>query len=725
MEGTVEVSSAVEVLEPVFERVRLLFRRYVLALRPHELRGQEGQEIERKILHFLSNPELELERREVLRGLEGALGAGERWELEGRVSPGDESAAATLVDVQAALRLGEVARDLLWVLLVPELAPRYLWMYRAVTGQPQQLAWPEAFLTALVDPLGAQLGEVRRELSLEGGLVRFGLVQVREERSGTPDAVRLYRLDERAREHLLCRIDPTTPERFRVLHPKPSAEGLGEFTAEVQRAARRVMRGRRRMLLIGVANAGAGQLASELQAGLGLPLVRVKASELMEQGEGLMTGVLRETLLQRAGVWVEEVEAMESERFTDWQVERLLDGLGCVKTGLFVSSAPVLSPRTRLRLMQRLEVEEIHLPSPTLEAREGRWRRVLEGETLGAPLESLVAQARVYPLALEDIPAAGQLARASAAERSPGAAVIDLKDIEQACSALNSPKLRELATRVRAVASWDDVVLPEATMEAIQDLLSYARHADVVLNQWGFGRKVSYGLGLSAMLSGPSGTGKTMLSGLIARELGKELYRIDLSKIVSKYIGETEQHLAILFEEAKAGDVALLFDEADSLFAKRTEVKSSVDRYANLETNFLLQKIEEFEGLILLTTNFPESIDEAFMRRLKFKIYFPQPDLEQRAELWRAMIPSSAPQEGAIDFKKLALRFELTGGQIRNAVFRAALYAADAGTGLRFEDLDRAARSVYREEGRLVFASAAAGTGTAAAAAPGEGGRAR
>ena len=205
-----------------------------------------------------------------------------------------------------------------------------------------------------------------------------------------------------------------------------------------------------------------------------------------------------------------------------------------------------------------------------------------------------------------------------------------------------------------------------------------------------------------ALFSGPSGTGKTMVAGLIARELGMDLYRIDLSRMVSKYIGETEKQLAMLFDEARASGCALLFDEADSLFGKRTEVSSSTDRYANLEVNFLLQQVEEHPGVVLLTSNFPQSIDEAFMRRLRFRIDFPRPEASERAAMWGRMIAKEAPQDADLKLQALADHYELSGGEIRNAVLRAALYAAGEDRRITAQDLERSARAEYRQLGRLV-----------------------
>jgi len=264
-------------------------------------------------------------------------------------------------------------------------------------------------------------------------------------------------------------------------------------------------------------------------------------------------------------------------------------------------------------------------------------------------------------------------------------------------------RLGEMAARVKTLQSWDDLVVSDVVLEQIKSLLNFGKLSHKVLEEWGYGKKLSYGKGLSALFSGPSGTGKTMVAGLIAKDLGMDLYRVDLSKLVSKYIGETEQRLNVLFDEAATIGCALLFDEADSMFGKRTEVKSSTDRYANLEVNYLLQKLEEHEGMVLLTSNFPKSIDSAFMRRIRYRVHFPKPENSLRVELWRRMIPEEAPTEEDLFLKELGERYELSGGEIRNAVLRAALYAAADGRKLSADDLERSAQTEYRQLGHLII----------------------
>lgn len=262
-------------------------------------------------------------------------------------------------------------------------------------------------------------------------------------------------------------------------------------------------------------------------------------------------------------------------------------------------------------------------------------------------------------------------------------------------------RLGTTARRITRLAKWTDVVLPEDVTDSLLELTARVRHRKIVYEQWGFDRAITTARGITALFSGSPGTGKTMVAGVIARDLGLELYRVDVSRITSKWIGETEKNLGSLFDAAEDGQVMLLFDEADSLFAKRTEVKTSVDRYANMEINYLLQRLDTFEGIAILTTNFGSAIDPAFKRRLTYRVTFPFPDEEMREQLWKSLIPPQTPIAGKIDFASLSQRFRISGGYIRNAALRGAFLAAEEGSALTHEHLERAIRMEFREIGKL------------------------
>lgn len=261
------------------------------------------------------------------------------------------------------------------------------------------------------------------------------------------------------------------------------------------------------------------------------------------------------------------------------------------------------------------------------------------------------------------------------------------------CRVQSQPQLAELAQRIKPAATWDNLVLPDLQRQQLREIAAQVRQRFKVYDTWEFAVRGANGLGISAMFAGASGTGKTLAAEVLAQELRLDLYRIDLSQVVSKYIGETEKNLRRVFEAAEAGGAILLFDEADALFGKRSEVKDSHDRYANIEVSYLLQRMEAYRGLAILTTNLKNVIDSAFLRRIRFVVQFPFPDVAQRTEIWRRMFPPKLPTEG-LDFNKLA-RLNVAGGNIRNIALNGAFLAADAGESVRMVHLLRAARSEY------------------------------
>ena len=240
---------------------------------------------------------------------------------------------------------------------------------------------------------------------------------------------------------------------------------------------------------------------------------------------------------------------------------------------------------------------------------------------------------------------------------------------------------------------WPDLVVTPPQMETLRQIASHVRHRATVYERWGFAAQSARGLGLAVLFAGDSGTGKTMAAEVLARELGLELFRIDLASVVSKYIGETEKNLARIFDAAEDGGAILLFDEADALFGKRSEVKDSHDRYANIEINYLLQRMEAYRGLAILTTNLKSSLDKAFMRRIRFVVQFPFPDESMREQLWRLQLPAKAPQ-APIDYAALA-RAPLSGGHIRAAALQAAFAAAARGQAIDNALLTQALRGEF------------------------------
>ena len=258
-----------------------------------------------------------------------------------------------------------------------------------------------------------------------------------------------------------------------------------------------------------------------------------------------------------------------------------------------------------------------------------------------------------------------------------------------------------MSHRIEPQAAWPDLILPDQQIVEIWELAVRARRRDVVLDNWGIGARAMRGRGITALFAGDSGTGKTLAAEVVARELGLDLYVIDLSTVIDKYIGETEKNLDRIFREADSVNGVLLFDEADAIFGKRSEVRDARDRYANVEVAFLLQRMERFDGLAILTTNLRANLDEAFTRRIDVIVDFPMPEIEGRLALWRMHLPAAVPLSDDVDLKFMAQRFRLSGGNIRNICVTAAYFAAESEQSLTMADLVRATEREYRKLGRL------------------------
>ncbi len=351
---------------------------------------------------------------------------------------------------------------------------------------------------------------------------------------------------------------------------------------------------------------------------------------------------------------------------------------------------------------------ELDFPAPSNQRRRYLWERALSGVGASvAPEVDLSLLTGAFRLTGDQIEAAASTAyhaavwRAASAGR-PDEACITMRDLLAACRAHSNQGLGVLARKIVPVYTWDDLVLPPDRLAQLREMCLHIRHGPTVFEQWGFDRKLSRGKGLSVLFAGQPGTGKTMAAEVLANDLGLELYKIDLSGVVSKYIGETEKNLERIFQEGHTSNAILFFDEADSLFGKRSEVKDSHDRYANIEISYLLQRMEEYDGIVILATNLRKNLDEAFIRRLHGAIEFPMPEEPDRLEIWRRTFPPEAPLAGDVDLEFLARRFKLSGGNIKNIVLEAAFFAADEGRPISMAHLVRATRREHQKIGKLI-----------------------
>lgn len=411
----------------------------------------------------------------------------------------------------------------------------------------------------------------------------------------------------------------------------------------------------------------------------GLKLYRLPIALLPKEGKTLeILGRLweRESLLQPIALYV-EVESSEEDSTS----EQLLAARRFLErsNGFFA-----IDIREKTLALER-ETITIDIAKPTPGEQIAAWEMAL-GESDGDLVMGLAGQFNLSIAEINDI----------LAEVDPEKGELSLAE-QLWDNSLQStrPDLENLAQPIEVKATWEDLVLPPEETLLLRQIASQVRQRSQVYEKWGFHRRMNRGKGIAALFAGESGTGKTMAAEVIARDLRLHLYRIDLATVVSKYIGETEKNLRQLFDAAEDGGAVLFFDEADALFGKRSEVKESRDRHANIEINYLLQRLEAYRGLAILATNMKSALDRAFLRRLRFIVNFPLPGLAERQRMWSQVFPPETPTEG-LDLKRLT-RFNLTGGNIHNIALNAAFMAAEAGTPVTMEWVLAATRMEYRK----------------------------
>jgi hypothetical protein len=412
---------------------------------------------------------------------------------------------------------------------------------------------------------------------------------------------------------------------------------------------------------------------------LDLQMYAMRAAEIPSQPSerGALARLWEREAALSAGALLLEVDETDSPSAVGTFAERL-------GGPLFVAS------RRPLALAPGRDVVRVCVEKPPTREQQELWGRRLTGQGAASNglIPSLVSQ---FDLTAPMIQAACTevLARVGS-----GVGPVELKrQLWDACRAQARPRLDDLAQHVETHAGWGDIVLPEMQHVMLREIVAHVRQRRTVFETWGFAARGGLGLGTSVVFAGSSGTGKTLAAEVIANALRLDLYRIDLSSVVSKYIGETEKNLRSIFDAAEYGGAILLFDEADALFGKRSEVKDSHDRYANIEVSFLLQQMEAYRGLAVLTTNMMSAFDNAFLRRVRFIVQFPFPSAEERARIWSRVFPRATPTDG-LDVAKLA-RLNVAGGNIRNIALNAAFHAADAAEPVRMTHLLRAVVSEY------------------------------
>lgn len=609
--------------------------------------------------------------------------------------------------------LSALERDAMLIGVAPEIDPSFETLYSYAQNDVTRKRPTVGLMLRLLGGSPAERLELRKLFSAAGRLLQAPLVRFSDEAQEreAPLLSRTVRPEECIVGFLLenseidSRLRPFT-QRVNPDRPIASLYFPIELSESLQRAAGAVRDEGGILFFHGPAGTGKRAAAEALsaEAGRGLVVADIRQAQAAGVQVAATLGLLRREailcganlLLAHAGGWLgeENTQRQQSQsvcEFLSWSIA----GSGLV---VFVSSE---SPWPVVESALDCAWSVFEFPMPGFVDRTRLWQEAMDAIEARPPAGTASALANRFVLTGGQIQGACRAARTHALLRGQDVATLARAEFEAEARAQSNQGLQRRAQKVAPSYGWQDLVLPARTTQQLREVCAAEKYRSVVYVEWGFDRRMMLGKGLNVLFCGPSGTGKTMSAGIVARELGLDLYKIDLSTVVSKYIGETEKQLSQIFREAQSSNAILFFDEADAIFGKRSEVKDAHDRYANVETAYMLQKMDEYEGIVILCTNFRKNIDDAFTRRIHYIVEFPFPEAVFRERIWRSMVPAGAPLAEDVDFGFLGRQFELAGGNIRNAALVAAFYAAEEGGAMSMEHFVLAVARELQKMGKL------------------------
>lgn len=637
-----------------------------------------------------------------------------------------------LDQLQQIYQLSTIELDILLIALAPEIDLRYERLFGYLQDDiTKRRPSVDLALNLLSASFAAKLSS-RSHFTHQAPLIRHRIVQLFDDPSQPhpPLLSRYLKVDERVVDYLfdIDTVATTLSPYVEVVIPEKALNNLllpNEIKVRLAQLLHYQQAAATAQLLYfqGPYGVGKATTAAALCQQLGKKLLVVAGERLLESTESafapMVQLIVREAILQHAVIyWTGFDDLLRDER-QPW-CQLLIDALAEQPTLSILAGNTSWEPKD---LQRPIAFVRIEFPRFSSAERRHFWPLSLNGNTADeVDFGVLAAKFRFSPGQIRD---AAVTAQNLARWRDPTGAQITMADLYAASRLQSNRKLAELARKITPHYTWSDIVLPPDRMRQLHEIVNQVKYRSKVYDEWGFDRKLAMGKGLNALFMGPSGTGKTMAADIMAGELGLDLYKIDLSNVVSKYIGETEKNLARIFAEAEASNAILFFDEADALFGKRSEVRDSHDRYANIETSYLLQRMEEYDGMTILATNLSKNLDDAFVRRMHFTIEFPFPDHKQRRRIWEKIWPTETPivlpsansknsqpmlprlVDGteAIDLDFMAQRFDVAGGNIRNIALAAAFLAADDGEIIRMDHLIRATQREYQKMGKVIVDS--------------------
>ncbi len=625
-----------------------------------------------------------------------------------------------LYHLARVFRLSPMETDIILVCLAPEVDLKYERLYAYLHGDAAQKPPSVNLILDLLCKTPQERIDARTCFSPHSPLFTHDLISFIDEHRERPLIARGVKPGDRVVEFLLHHPVPppvselpslvktVTPSRdwTAVLSGKKRKDTLNRLTEEFFQTGNTpgfVFYSR------GPRGAGKKLTAEAFCHQHRLLLITVDTKVLLSAPSGFdaektVNRLFRETFLFPAVIYMENFDVLFTEEPKNDLYRKIV--AGAVEKYPFIvflsgekpwDSRPGFKPRTFL---------ETVFPVPSYGTRKRMWEKVLNpgagvelpGDTnINRLVENLADKFRLTCGQIRD---AAAEARTMAVTGGKNKGRMGTDELYRACRAQSNNKLSELARKIVPVNGWEDIVLAPDKLAMLKEMCNHVKFRHRVYGDWGFGKKLSRGKGLNILFAGPSGTGKTMAAEIVASVLNLDLYKIDLSRVVSKYIGETEKNLSAIFKEAETANAVLFFDEADALFGKRSEVKDAHDRYANIETGYLLQEMEEHKGIVIMATNFRKNIDDAFTRRIHFFLDFPFPDEQNRRAIWRGIFPGEMPRQD-IDYEFLGRGFKVSGGSIKNIAINTAFLAAGQGQAVSMTHIAHAARREYQKEGKL------------------------
>ena len=603
-------------------------------------------------------------------------------------------------------RLGSFERDVLLLCLAPEIDPAFERLYAyiqddAVRKYPTPNLAVQVFGNYRYGDAVISWESCCAALAPDASLRRFRLLYS-EAMPGTGWGTEALRLDRRVGSYLLG-VNFLDEQSTTFLQPVVEAIPLSQEQQECLKLLQQRLRawsdreGMPAINLIGKDGGACKAIARELCISMNVALYEIDLSRLpatAAERQACSRILERESLLLPCAYYMDCQDPDHGNRSETTQAVELIKGL---RAFCFAGSREPLNSE-RPFITVRVQKDDAM-------GQFAVWKKHLEQSfSLNGDLDPFLARmVQQFQFSPQQIRRVVRVAYEAAALRNPESPALAEADLWLAARGHAVRSIEGLAEKIESSRSFDELVLPAEALQQLREIASQVEQRGRVYEQWGFGTKLSRGKGISALFAGPSGTGKTMAAEVLARHLQLDLYRIDLANVISKYIGETEKNLKRVFDAAEESGAILFFDEADALFGKRSEVRDSHDRYANIEINYLLQRMEDYRGLAILATNRKSLLDQAFLRRLRFLVDFPFPTVADRVRIWRGAFPGKASL-GALDFDCLG-RMEIAGGNICNIALNAAFLAAGAGVSINMEHVLTAARREYAKIDKMVLES--------------------